>query len=190
MRAIILFGALMASCIVLSEATLILPALAVGKGALIGLALIKKAAFKVGFVGGLISRGGRRRNYRPRYHQNFGYNHRHHGFQNYRFKRSLDEYETILLSAAQNDASDCAKRLVCEVNGTPLENFSKEETMIARLFNPDHLDITKITVEFDLAAQIGKRVGIEQCAVLYERCPHDKKKLMEIFNDPTFGQDV
>ncbi|QQP50517.1 Uncharacterized protein FKW44_011541, partial [Caligus rogercresseyi] len=73
------------------------------------------------------------------------------------------------------DSSDCAKKLVCEVRSPH-----------RRPLHPESLDLSKASVEFDLAAQIGKRVGIKQCSVIYERCPHKREKLISIFNNPKF----
>ncbi|XP_040575519.1 uncharacterized protein [Lepeophtheirus salmonis] len=163
MNGFILTGAVLASCLILSEATVfVVPAVAtaatlsIGGGALAGLALLKAAAIKGLVAGAIIGRG----------------------------KRSAIDLESLLLSASQRDFSDCAKKLVCEVNGLSRAEIESEEAMIAALFNADSLDLSKATVEFDLAAQIGKRVGKEQCAVIYERCPHNRQKLMKIFRDP------
>uniref|UniRef100_A0A0K2VBN3 Uncharacterized protein n=1 Tax=Lepeophtheirus salmonis TaxID=72036 RepID=A0A0K2VBN3_LEPSM len=176
MRGTFLNIAFMAVCFSLTQATLILPAITIGGGALAGLALLKAAAIKGGIIGAIIARGSGRGGRR-------GGRHRHYG------KRSINEFESVLLSASQRDASDCAKKLVCEVSGLTLEDMNSEETMIARLFNPDQLDVAKATVEFDLAAQIGKRVGIQQCSVIYERCPHSRRQLIDIFRDPRLGNE-
>ncbi|CAB4070267.1 unnamed protein product [Lepeophtheirus salmonis] len=150
-------SSLYGTCLSLSQATLILPALTIGGGALAGLALLKAAAIKgdIGITANV----------------------------------SINDFESVLLSASQHDASDCAKKLVCEVSGLTLEDMNSEETMIARLFNPDQLDVAKATVEFDLAAQIGKRVGIQQCSIIYERCPHSRRQLIDIFRDPRLGNE-
>ncbi|XP_040575809.1 uncharacterized protein [Lepeophtheirus salmonis] len=170
MRGMILTGALLASCMMLSEATIILPAVTIGGGALAGLALLKLAAIKGLALGALLSDGNRKSGRRG--------------------KRSLDDFESILLSASQHDTSDCAKRLVCELNGIALEEMGTQEAVLQGLFDPDNLDITKSTVEFDLAAQIGKRVGIRQCALIYERCPHNRQQLMDIIGNPDFGNEM
>ncbi|CAB4070264.1 unnamed protein product [Lepeophtheirus salmonis] len=81
----------------------------------------------------------------------------------FRGKRAIKEYEEILLSASQEDQNDCAKRLVCEISSLPPTAMT--------------------TVEFELAAQIGKRVGLEQCSVIYKRCPFPRAKLMEMYNE-------
>ncbi|CAB4070265.1 PDE11 [Lepeophtheirus salmonis] len=73
-----------------------------------------------------------------------------------RRKRAINEYEEILLSASQEDQNDCAKRLVCEISSLPPTTMSLEEVQIASAFNSNYLDISKATVEFELAAQIGK----------------------------------
>nr|XP_040575406.1 uncharacterized protein LOC121124320 [Lepeophtheirus salmonis] len=192
MKGTLLTLAFMATCLSLSQATLILPALTIGGGALAGLAILKVAAIKGGIIGALIAsgsgRGGRRGGRRGggRGGRRGG---RRGGSLRYFGKRSIDDFESVLLSASQHDASDCAKKLVCEVSGLTLEDINSEETMIARLFNPDHLDVTKATVEFDLAAQIGKHVGIQQCSIIYQRCPHSRRKLIDIFRDPRLGNE-
>ncbi|XP_040575594.1 uncharacterized protein [Lepeophtheirus salmonis] len=101
----------------------------------------------------------------------------------FRGKRAIKEYEEILLSASQEDQNDCAKRLVCEISSLPPTAMSPEEIQIASAFNSNYLDISKATVEFELAAQIGKRVGLEQCSVIYKRCPFPRAKLMEMYNE-------
>ncbi|CAB4070250.1 unnamed protein product [Lepeophtheirus salmonis] len=164
----------MATCLSLSQATFILPALTIGGGALAGLAILKAAAIKGGIIGALItssSRQGGRQGVRQ-IGRSGG---RRRGALRYFGKRSIDDFESDLLSASQHDASDCAKKI---------------RNMFARLFNPDQLDVTKATVEFDLAAQIGKRGGIQQCSVIYERCPHSRRQLIDIFRDPRLGNEL
>ncbi|XP_040575514.1 uncharacterized protein [Lepeophtheirus salmonis] len=106
-----------------------------------------------------------------------------------RRKRAINKYEEILLSASQEDQNDCAKRLVCEISSLPPTAMSPEEIQIASAFNSNYLDISKATVEFELAAQIGKRVGLEQCLVIYKRCPHSKAKLMEIYKETNVEEE-
>ncbi|QQP50521.1 Uncharacterized protein FKW44_011545 [Caligus rogercresseyi] len=169
MNGLILTGAILASCLVVSDATIIFAApaaaavatVAVGP-ALASLAILKAAAIKGLIVGSFLAGG--------------------------RGKRSTTDLETLLLSASQKDSTDCAKKLVCEVNGLSPAVLQSEEAMIARLFNANSLDLSKATVEFDLAAQIGKRVGKEQCSIIYERCPHDRQKLVQIFRSPNLVQ--
>ncbi|QQP50519.1 Uncharacterized protein FKW44_011543 [Caligus rogercresseyi] len=170
MRGLFITGALLASLLVISESTIVLPAITLGTGALAGLAILKIAALKTLALGSLLA-GDHRRG-----------------------RRSLSDLESSLLSASQNDASDCAKRLICEVNGalsaSAPSSLSSEEAMIMNLFNSDHLDISSLTVEFDLAAQIGRRVGSHQCGLIYKRCPHSREELMEILQDPNFASDL
>nr|XP_040575407.1 uncharacterized protein LOC121124322 [Lepeophtheirus salmonis] len=188
MKGTLLTLAFMATCLSLSQATLILPALTIGGGALAGLAILKVAAIKGGIIGALIASGSGRGDRRGG-RRGGGRGGRRGGSLRYFGKRSIDDFESVLLSASQHDASDCAKKLVCEVSGLTLEDINSEETMIASLFNPDHLDVTKATVEFDLAAQVGKHVGIQQCSIIYQRCPHSRRKLIDIFRDPRLGNE-
>lgn len=124
------------------------------------------------------SRGGRR------YYTRRSYGHR-------RWGRSIEDEtddETdmtaeILLQASRNDEQDCAKKLVCVLNAQ--KDLAEDEAKIAQLFGKSgNIDLSAVTVEFDLAALMGQQVGEEQCNTIYSRCPYQVKDLMEIIRQP------
>ena len=51
------------------------------------------------------------------------------------------------------------------------------------LFGQDgEINLGKPSVEFDLAALVGKKVGFEQCQTVYARCKYDYSQLRYSFN--------
>jgi hypothetical protein len=50
--------------------------------------------------------------------------------------------------------------------------------------------VSKSTVEFDLAAKMGRRAGVEHCNTIYARCPYGVSELMAIMRQPEFGNGV
>ena len=52
--------------------------------------------------------------------------------------------------------------------------------IIAKSFGQmDAIDVTLPTVEFDMAALMGKMVGSQQCKTIYSRCTLTPKAIME-----------
>jgi hypothetical protein len=89
----------------------------------------------------------------------------------------------ILLQASRNDEQDCAKKLVCVLNAQ--KDLAEDEAKIAQLFGKSgNIDLSAVTVEFDLAALMGQQVGEGQCNTIYSRCPYQVKDLMEIIRQP------
>jgi len=158
----------MAMMVVVAESTIIIGTVA-GGAALAGL-LGLKALVVGGFaVGGLIGAASRRRSrYRSHGHRRWG--------------RSVeDESSNAILDASLNDAEDCAKKLICSLNAQDVKTLQADEAAIASLFGKTAgIDLTSTTVEFDLAALMGRQVGKNQCDTIYARCPYQSKDLMEV----------
>ena len=54
---------------------------------------------------------------------------------------------------------------------SPCECLKEDERLIAENFGSGtQVDVSDITVEYDLAAQLGKYMGLERCQQLYNRC--------------------
>ena len=91
------------------------------------------------------------------------------------------------------DQDDCGKKLVCELRAKQKFGFTvikdlifstmgmlglsltkcpqEDERLIAENFGSGtQVDVSDITVEYDLAAQLGKYMGRERCQQLYNRC--------------------
>ena len=138
--------------------------------ALLGLKAAALGGVALGLAASRRSRGGRRHYYTKR-----------------RYGRSVED-ETdmlaeILLQASRNDEQDCAKKLVCVLNAQ--NDLAEDETKIAQLFGKSgNIDLSAVTVEFDLAALIGQQAGEYQCNTIYSRCPYQVKDLMEIIRQP------
>jgi hypothetical protein len=130
-----------------------------------------------------------------------GWGHRSHGR---RWGRSVVEgaedntlqIEQVMLQASLQDNDDCAKAFVCHVNAkptrnTPMEEFVYEyfggqtqETAMLKAILPQGssglsvVDTLSPTVQFDLAAQVGKLGGAEQCTKIYAQCPLPYSELL------------
>merc|ERR1711997_481215 len=69
------------------------------------------------------------------------------------------------------DQDDCGKKLVCELRAKQKSGFTEDERLIAENFGSGtQVDVSDITVEYDLAAQLGKYMGLDRCQQLYNRC--------------------
>lgn len=71
------------------------------------------------------------------------------------------------------DQDGCGKKLICELRAkekSPV-GFTEDERLIAENFGSgNQVDVSDITVEYDLAAQLGKFMGLGRCQQLYNRC--------------------
>ena len=93
----------------------------------------------------------------------------------------------VLLDASLNDADDCGKKLICILNAQ--ESLAEDEAKIAQLFGKtESIDLSAVTVEFDVAALMGKKVGEAQCETIYNRCNYGVKDLMNVIRQPLYNQ--
>merc|ERR1712012_646844 len=148
-----------------------------GGAALFGLLALKTAVFGGVALGAALSRSrSRSRSSGRRYYKR-------------RWGRSVDdevdEKTELLLTASLNDGQDCAKKLVCSLNAEDVNTLTYEEQAIAKLFGQtENIDVTAVTVEFDLAAHMGRKAGQNQCQLIYSRCPYGTKALMDVIRQP------
>lgn len=158
------------SIIMVSDSAFILAGIIAIKAAIVGGFIIG------GIAGGLIGgagRGGR------------GHGHGHgHG----RYGRSVSNVDDMFLIASQNDADDCAKKLICSLAARDARSLAEDEAVIVSLFGHGDLDVSKSTVEFDLAAIMGRKVGENHCNVVYSRCAYAPATLMEVMRQPDFNR--
>merc|ERR1711902_336181 len=71
------------------------------------------------------------------------------------------------------DQDGCGKKLICELRAKEKSTvgFTEDERLIAENFGSgNQVDVSDITVEYDLAAQMGKYMGLERCQQMYNRC--------------------
>merc|ERR1711953_394563 len=71
------------------------------------------------------------------------------------------------------DQDGCGKKLICELRAKEetAKGFTEDERLIAENFGRgNQVDVSDITVEYDLAAQMGRFMGLERCRQLYNRC--------------------
>jgi len=81
------------------------------------------------------------------------------------------------------DQDDCSKRLVCELNAMRSEGqlLTEHEEVLADAFgNGGELDIGKDSLEFDMAAVLGKEVGSRRCAMSYRRCETPVSQMLKM----------
>jgi len=156
-----------------------------GIAALIGL----KALFiKGAIVGGAIGYAARRRSYgrsyrvhRPVYRKSYS-SHRRYGRSVEDEPETFDEtISNAILDASLNDGEDCAKKLICSLTAKDANTLEADERILANVFGKSAgIDLTSTTVEFDLAALMGRQAGKAQCDKIYARCPYQTKDLMEV----------
>merc|ERR1719325_512350 len=71
------------------------------------------------------------------------------------------------------DQDGCGKKLICELRAKEetAAGFTEDERLIAENFGRGNkVDVSDITVEYDLAAQMGRFMGLSRCRQLYNRC--------------------
>lgn len=152
----------------LAEATWVTGTVAIG-GGWVGVVLgLKLLAIKGALIAGLLSGGGGRRGGR-------------------RGKRSLENndlesmsLEEVFLETSTHDADDCAKMLICQLNAKPAQELQSDEYVIASTFGAvPSLDVRAPSVEFDVAAHMGRIAGDEQCKIIYTRCKVSSEQIMD-----------
>jgi len=166
----------MAVMVVVAESTVIIAGGGLALAGLLGL----KALLVGGVVAGAaIGAASRRRSYGRSYRRSYSRSHRRWGRSVE--DESFDEMSNAILDASLNDAEDCAKKLVCSLNAQDVKTLQADEAAIASLFGKTAgIDLTSTTVEFDLAALMGRQAGKNQCDTIYARCPYQSKDLMEV----------
>merc|ERR1712088_759005 len=104
-------------------------------------------------------------------------------------KRSTENLAEIFLEASRKDQYDCAKLLICELNAKPSQELEEDEMIIGSAFGQmDAIDVTVPSVEFDLAALIGRMVGSPRCKTIYSRCTLTPQTIMEGIRKAAFAK--
>jgi len=83
------------------------------------------------------------------------------------------------------DQDDCSKRILCELNANLVAGrwLSENERIIANAFGKNNeIDIGAETLEFDLAAVLGKKGGIRRCELSFRRCETSVSSMMRMIN--------
>lgn len=87
------------------------------------------------------------------------------------------------------DQDDCGKRMFCELRAkeTSGVGLDENERIIADSFGSGNtVDVSKVEVEFDVAAQIGKAMGAGRCAEIYKRCDTDLEDIIAMIRTEIF----
>jgi len=94
-----------------------------------------------------------------------------------RIKREVEQggfdLNTWYRDMTEMDQDGCGKKLICELRAKEesAKGFTEDERLIAENFGRgNQVDVSDITVEYDLAAQMGRFMGLERCRQLYNRC--------------------
>jgi len=164
--------------VAIAESTIVVGV--VGGGAALAGLLGLKALLVGGFAAGaLIGAASRRRTSSRRSHgRMMRKSYRRHGRS---VEDEIDENSNAILDVSLNDEDDCAKKLVCSLNAQDIRTLQADEVVIATLFGKSAgIDLSAATVEFDLAALMGRQTGKAQCDTIYARCPYQTKDLMEV----------
>jgi len=94
----------------------------------------------------------------------------------HRIKREIEEAGFDMngwyRDMTEQDQDSCGKKLICELSARQASgSLTSEESILADKFGSGKaVDVSEITVEFDLASQIGKFMGQKRCAEMYNRC--------------------
>merc|ERR1711892_269344 len=83
------------------------------------------------------------------------------------------------------DQDDCSKRLLCELNAKLIGGkwLTENERIIANSFGQNNeIDIAAETLDFDLAAVLGKKGGLRRCELSFRRCETPVEEMVEMIN--------
>jgi len=103
-----------------------------------------------------------------------------------RMKRDIEarglDMETWYRDMTEMDQDSCSKKLICELRAKQHNGgLTTEESIIAEKFGAGgSVDVSLITVEFDLASQIGRNMGGARCRELYSRCDLSTSDIVEM----------
>jgi len=81
------------------------------------------------------------------------------------------------------DQDDCSKRLLCELNAMRKEGkeLSEDAKVLVDAYGKgNNLDIGAETLEFDIAAVLGRTVGKLRCELSYRRCETSVEDLLDM----------
>ena len=94
----------------------------------------------------------------------------------------------MFLTASVQDTNDCAKSFVCHINAKPVSELGEFELVMREMYAiGDNIDFTQDTVEFDLAALVGRKAGESQCMTIYQRCKSNYETMKaEAYSAATF----
>lgn len=99
--------------------------------------------------------------------------------------------EASFLAASIDDADDCAKKLICLLNADSSDSLDSDEKVVKGLFGVgNELDVSKDSVEFDVAALVGRKTGEARCHRIYARCVFNRDDLMNVLRSPEYVNDV
>ncbi len=91
---------------------------------------------------------------------------------------SVEDIPSLINEAALEDEGDCAKKFVCEVHAKAFAALDETEQGIYMLFGTSEvIDVSKDSVQFDLAALVGRKAGFAQCQKVYARCNANNNQL-------------
>jgi hypothetical protein len=113
-----------------------------------------------------------------------GYNNGRQYGRRGRSVESQNEFSEMLVQASVSDVDDCAKSFICQLNTKAPQAMDLLESEIYPVFgNNGVIDVTKASVEFDLAALTGRLAGERQCATIYARCKTPYKTLLSVMEN-------
>jgi hypothetical protein len=84
--------------------------------------------------------------------------------------------------ANNNDAEDCAKKLLCELAGKRKESKSPmawDEELLLEAFDAEEIDYTSASVQFQVAVKVGKK-NESNCRDVYSRCSLDLQQMLKM----------
>merc|ERR1712106_605622 len=83
------------------------------------------------------------------------------------------------------DQDDCSKRLLCELNAKLIGGkwLTENERIIANSFGQNNeIDVAAETLDFDLAAVLGKKGGLRRCELSFRRCETPVEEMVKMIN--------
>merc|ERR1712106_949994 len=83
------------------------------------------------------------------------------------------------------DQDDCSKRVLCELNAKKAKGLvlSETESVLVDSFGTgNNLDVAAETLEFDIAAVLGRKIGEQRCELSYRRCEIKVKDMIKMID--------
>merc|ERR1712013_90811 len=118
-----------------------------------------------------------------------GRSQRQRGGGNKRYGRAVveeevDETEFVFKAIAEMDVADCAKRYLCEISGTPVDQLSSQDINTLTLFEAPTSRTGSFKRSFEEAAFLGTSSGdIGVCQQRYPKCDIQGSALANILNN-------
>merc|ERR1712071_563778 len=98
-------------------------------------------------------------------------------------EEEADEIDFVFKAISEMDVTDCAKRYLCEISATPLNQLAAKDLNTLALFQAPFNSARSFKKSFDEAAMLGAKTrNVLSCQTRYKTCDIQGAGLAEILN--------